>query len=420
MIQAMDRIAVLAVMFLTPGAAAQVYHSPKAVKVLPVFFVPKGESPPTETQKNLLLKHMRWAQTRYREMLHGRDTFTLAEGKPRTHFAPRDFAYYRRMPEGSAPQFVSELLQEYGYNRYNCPAIFVVVFMNPREDYPAGGGRPFNGGVNTGGGIVILSSHGLDHSPNFQSTLQHELGHAFGLPHVDVYGHNMTTNPSIMSYNPNHHTRGFEPGKSLGTLIPEDLQALALNRRVFPQLRFDPIRDVPEHYRLPPNIVTLGPMQIPGQPDGIKVTTTSGEAYGSKVGNIVQGYILPSEKTGSVTYDPHRMWHSESSSTGWVSVTVEFPYEVELNGVAIHSQHSGEYHAAEMVRIDMQQDAGVVRRLVEKPLHCVDDLVALPPTKARTWKFDFRAGQSGMVVIRGLQFFDRDTEIFPTLVPTGG
>jgi hypothetical protein len=417
MVQNTRWIAILSALFLTPGAVAEDYHPPKTVKVLPVFFVARGELPPTPMQKNTLLRHLEWAQARYKQMLRGRDTFTLVKGEPKTHLAARDFPYYRRASEEAAPQFVSELLQKYGYNRYNCPGVFVIVLMSPREEFPSGGGRPVNGGLNTGGGIVILSSLGLDRSPNFQSTLQHELGHAFGLPHVEVYGHDMQTSPSIMSYNPNHHTRRFEPGKSLGTLIPEDLRALALNQRAFPRLRFDPSRDVPVDYRLAPNIVTLGPMQIPGQPDGVKVTTASGEALGSKVRNIVQGYILPSENTDSVTFDPHRMWCSKPSPTGWVSVTVEFPFDVQLSGVAVHSQHSGKYHAAEGLRIGVEEKGGVAARLVQRPLRWVDERVAFPPTKAQTWKFDFRAGSSGIVVLRGLQFFDRDDEVFPPLVP---
>jgi len=43
----------------------------------------------------------------------------------------------------------------------------------------------FNGGCNTAGGMEVMSSNTLDRAPNFQSTLQHEIGHALGLPHVD-------------------------------------------------------------------------------------------------------------------------------------------------------------------------------------------------------------------------------------------
>ena len=75
----------------------------------------------------------------------------------------------------------------------------------------------------------------------------------------------MGTNPSLMSYNPTHHTQGFEPSKTPGILIAEDVRALALNRRVFPRLRFDAKTDVPQGYTMQ-KIVTLGPMEIPGHP----------------------------------------------------------------------------------------------------------------------------------------------------------
>ncbi len=198
-------------------------------------------------------------------MLKGRDTFALAASQPPVYHAEHDAAYYRAQAEGAAPQMVDELLRHHNYNRYNCPLIFVAIVINARDDYPGGGARPFNGGLNSGGGIVEMSSYGLDRAPNFQSTLQHELGHAFGLPHVDVYGYDMETNPSVMSYNPKHHTQGFMPSRTPGILIAEDIRALALNRRVFSRLRFDAKADVPPGYTMQ-KIVTLGPMDIPGHP----------------------------------------------------------------------------------------------------------------------------------------------------------
>jgi hypothetical protein len=255
----------MTVLFLSPQAFGKDYQPPKEVKVLPLFFVPKGESPPTARQSADLLKHIIWAQTRYKQLLKGHDTFALAKDKPEVYLAERDLAHYRSQDQGAAPQIVDELLRHYKYNRYNCPLIFVAVVVNPHDGFPAGGARPLNGGINSGGGIVELSSYGLDQAANFQSTLQHELGHSFGLPHVDVYGYDMDTNPSLMSYNPTHHTDGFKPSKTPGILIAEDIRALALNRRVFPRLRFDPKSDVPQGYTMQ-KIVTLGPMEIPGHP----------------------------------------------------------------------------------------------------------------------------------------------------------
>ena len=43
----------------------------------------------------------------------------------------------------------------------------------------------------------------------FLATLIHEMGHAFGLTHVDCHGYNMDTNGSLMSYNPRLSSKGF-------------------------------------------------------------------------------------------------------------------------------------------------------------------------------------------------------------------
>ena len=280
---------ILAVVLIAGAVSGQEAVPPREVKVLPVFFVPKGEPPPTKDQTRRLLRHLDWSQTRYRELLRNQATFAVAEQGPILHRSGRPLAFYREQPEGSAPQVVSELLADLKFSRYNCSYVLLVVMMNPTDDFPVAGGRPLNGGYNTGGGIVVLSSFALDRSPNFQSTLQHELGHSFGLPHVDVYGYDMKSNDSAMSYNPKHHTNGFEPSGTPGKLIPEDLRGLALNQRAFPTLRFDPEKDVPRGYTISAPVMILGPQKIPEQPDGVQITTGSGEEYGSKVANVVRG-----------------------------------------------------------------------------------------------------------------------------------
>ena len=300
---------ILAICLMAVAVRGQDAVPPHAVKVLPVFFVPKVESAPTDYQTQRLLRHLAWSQTRYRELLRNQVTFAVAEAQPRVYRSERGLAFYRAQPEGGAPQMVSELLAYLKNNRYACPYVLLVLVMNSKDGFPGGGGRPLNCGINTGGCVIQLSSFALDRSPNFQSTLQHELGHAFGLPHVDSYGYDMKSNDSIMSYNPAHHTKGFTPRKTPGKLIAEDLRALALNQRVFPGLRFDPKKDVPPGCSLAWRMVPIGPMKIPGQPDGPKVSTQSGEAYGSKVANLVQGQIRPSRKTGKATYDATTMWH---------------------------------------------------------------------------------------------------------------
>jgi hypothetical protein len=394
--------------------------APRSVKVLPVFFVPKGEADPTTEETESLMRHLEWCRTRYREMLGNADTFELAESAPRVYHAENPLAFYREQPEGAAPQYVSELLKAYGFNRYNCPYVLFVVLMNSADGFPGGGGRPLNGGLNTGGGIVILSSYDFDRAPNVQSTVQHELGHAFGLPHVDVYGYDMMSNDSIMSYNPRHHTHGFEPSATPGVLIPEDVRALAMNRRVFGKLRFDPKKDVPASYAIADHIVVLGPMKIPGQPDGALVTTESGEERGSKVANVVQGQILPN-KTGDLSvFDPNTMWQSAKSDDGWALVQVVFPYAVELTRVMVYSQYGGRYDAARAVRVAVKGDEGSFRRVGAADMKSADAAVTFPKTCGREWRFEFQPGESGQVVLRGLRFFCGEDELFPPLLCGGG
>lgn len=389
---------------------------PPHVRVWPVFLVPEGEPHPTHEQIERLDKHLRWTQERYREMLHDRDTFQIVDGAPLVLDGKQSLADYRTLPQGGAPQFVSEVLGALNQNRFSTPYVFLIVLMNPTDGFPLAGGRPLNGGYNTGGGIVMVSSHTLDHSPNFQSTLQHELGHGFGLLHSNTYGFDQRTHVSIMSYNRAHHTRGFEPSETPGILAPEDIRALALNKRAFPKLFFDPVKDVPAGYPMPERVRWLGPQEIPGQaPYRLIATTDSGQAFGSKVENMLLTPVAPSRGPG-ITFDPGTMWHSGESSTGWVQADVSFPFPVQLSKVAVHSQHSGKHHAALGVRIQAKSDEGW-REVAEAELPGVDHSFSFPATVAQEWRFRFRAGDSNQVVIRGLRFFSGEAEIFPPFLP---
>ena len=410
---------ILGVSLVAGVGRAQEALPPRSVKVLPVFFVPKGEDAPTDEQSKKLMKHLEWAQKRYKELLREQDTFVIAEEKPRVHRSGRALDFYREQKDGAAPHLVDELLTEWKLTRFNCPYVLLVVVINPKDDFPVGGGRPLNGGINTGGGVIQMSSYAMDRLPNFQSTLQHELGHSFGLPHVDVYGYDMKTNESFMSYNLKHRTKEFTPSETPGIMIPEDIRALALNRRVFPKLKFDPAKDVPAGYKIAERIVPLGPMIIPNHPGVPKYTTDSGEDFGTKVANLANGPLGSNKKEkGKVTFDAGTMWQSGKSKTGWVSVEVTFPYEVELSHIGVHSQHSGEFHAARAVRVSVPDAKDKLRQVVLAALKSADDKVAVPKTKARVWRFEFQTGESQSVTLRGLRFYSGTDELFPTQIPS--
>jgi hypothetical protein len=396
---------------------------PEQVSVLPIFLVPAGGPSPTDSQTRALEKHLEICRKRYAEMLGIRDGFRLAPGRPKVVRSRKTLAELHALPEDAAPETVATLLAELKFNRFTCPYILVTVIMNPKENWPAGGGRPLNGGFNTGGGIVILSSNGLDASPNFQSTLQHEVGHGFGLPHVDAYRYDMGNNNSIMSYNPKHHTHGFAPANEPGGLIPEDRRGLALNRRAFSGLTFDRRRDVPAGYTLA-DLAWIPPMDIPGQPPYAPVVTTgSGDDFGSKAQSIVGGRIFPSvpaEGDKTQTFSGKTMWQSgpAGQTGGWVFVDIKFPAAVTLTKVSVHSQHSGRFHAADQLRIEVPSREEFLP-IGETALGNVDQVVPIPQSTSRTWRFWFHAADGKAVVLRGLRFFGRKGEILSPVVPFG-
>lgn len=410
-------LALFVMVAVSGSAPADDCRLPKRVTVVPVFLVPRGQPQPSRLKVIQFGRHVQWAQQWYRQALQDRDTFSLARKTPAVVAGKGTLDEYRKLEGGTrAPQWFGELLDHLKLTRFNCAYVFVIVVINPRDRFPVEGGRPCNGGFNTGAGVVVASSYALDRLAFFQSTLRHELGHAFGLPHVDVYGYDMKTNPSIMSYNSSKRTDRFTESPTPGRLIPEDLRGLALNRRVFSRLTFDPTRDVPQGYRLARRVVWIPPMKIPGHPDfTVTASTESGQSNKSSVAHIVQGRIKPSAGPG-VTMDAGSMWVSGDTDTGWVSAEVVFPVAVRIDRVSVHTQHSGRYHAAEAVRIEAET-AGRLQDVAAKNSLSPDDEVRFPPAEARRWKFFFKAGKTRRVVVRGLRFFLSDEELFPPFVP---
>ena len=412
-------VLLVVLLMLSRQAAAAEYSLPSRVSVLPVAFVPKGEANPSDEQRTSFIEHIQWTQRRYEQLLG--DTFHIDKLAVEIVAGQRPLDYYRNARERGAPDIMSELLNHFEVSRFQCPYVFCILLMNSKDRFPEGGGRPINGGLNTGVGMLYIASGELIQNEHFQCTLQHEMGHAFGLPHVDVYGYDMQKNASLMSYNPAHHNKGMQPSATPGTLIPEDRRALALNDRVFPKTTFDPLRHVPVGYALAKRIVPLGPMELPGVPDFYPhVTTTAGEDVGSKVINIVREEIKPSAGPG-ITFDGTTMWHSKPLPDGSAELLITFPMRVRLSGLGIHSQHSGIDHSgidhnATAMRLEAR-DGGKRLIAAEQPLTSVDQLDRFKPEESKQWSLTLRASSSRILVIRGLRFFDGDEEVCPRMVP---
>ena len=106
----------------------------------------------------------------------------------------------------------------------------------------------------------------------------------------------MEDSDSLMSYNIDHWTNFYEPSQYPGILLPEDIRCLALNKRVFNNLYFDPEVDITFGYDLRTPKSTFRADIIPEQPDAtVNVTTNDGEINGSRVLNAVLGFIKKSK-----------------------------------------------------------------------------------------------------------------------------
>ena len=151
-------------------------------------------------------------------MLSGRDTFEIVGKRPRiVHYKSTLAALKEVDRKLIGNHLLSELLPRFKVSRFNCPYVFLVVIMNPKETWPTAGGRPINLGFNSGGGFAVFSSIKFDAEKSvFQSSMQHELGHAFGLPHVDTYGYDQRANKSIMSYDKSNWWTDYTPPKEAG------------------------------------------------------------------------------------------------------------------------------------------------------------------------------------------------------------
>ena len=271
-------------------ASRKHYFPPEHISVMPVVFTPKGEKTLGRDLDAVVLRHLKWTQRRYGELLG--TTFEI-ENKVRRVRGAKTLEEYRKRDGDAVMDFAAELLKEFGYSRFNCPHIFLIVVVNPKDDWPLGVGCVFNGGYNTGGGATMMSTDAFVKKPNAQSTLEHELGHTFGLPHVSSYEIEMNgNNPSMMSYNPAHWSRGFEPSLQPATFIPEDIRGLALNDRVIPDLEFSVTKDVPADYKLFWTPMPFGAIKLEGQPDyAIEVKSNAGATFNSKLESCVVGHL---------------------------------------------------------------------------------------------------------------------------------
>lgn len=395
---------------------------PALIRVKPIFFVPKNEQAPTQQQQIKLTRHLKLAQKWYKRMLLSRDTFELVEGKPQIIDGNYTLNEYIEKHSNIALQVTSEILTTLSLTRFNCPYIFLIVFMQPDRDVPNPSGVPFNGGINNGPGLVIITSHRLDTYSNIQGTIQHELGHSFGLIHTAVYGYDMKTNSSIMSRgNTNIMHNGFRLNPK-ASLIPEDLRALSYNKKVFPKFHYDLKNDVSEGYKISNVFRSFGPREILGQQSfKIIVSTKDHELEGTSASNIVHTairtdkYHNPKSRVG---FDPKTMWLGQPED-GAITATLTFPIPVSLSKLCIHSGCGGKYHPAKSVQVQVEKEGGFIDVCTHE-LESLDEYISFNKTKAQAWRLSFKTQMNRKIIIRGIRFFTDQCEIFSPVVPYQG
>jgi hypothetical protein len=223
-------ILVLSVLAVTTGhAAAQApgaplitpptwsFVRPERVYVLPVLWVPADElgvqrSADAAKAKHNLAIQLRTAQAKYRSMMRDyttatdRGTFALATwdgsasqarvyGELFNTLEPRvvqSTKTWSSLPADARDQSImGEILTAAGCKVQSCPFVFVVMVAKASSSNTEIYGTPFNYGFNGGGGFLRLpmskATDAAETTSKLLSTLLHELGHAFGLPHITNY-----------------------------------------------------------------------------------------------------------------------------------------------------------------------------------------------------------------------------------------
>jgi hypothetical protein len=228
------------------GEPSSGYVQGGRVGVLPIFYVFSNvpeEKMPTDIDKAMLKQYLVNARAQFASMLDLSLDQSFEVHEPLIHrgvYSESHISNPPRLKPGTDTDLehaiVQELLQRRKKTRVTENDIYLFIMVREKifNKFPRrfAGGRSFNGGINGGGGLVVLEY--AEMQLGFYGVLVHELGHAFGLTHVDCYGQSMKTSPSIMSYNLKHRARGIDQGKTPGGLLPEEKALLLLNKRVFP------------------------------------------------------------------------------------------------------------------------------------------------------------------------------------------
>ena len=244
------------------------FRNEKRLEVFPVLFVPSdvAEIPPSVVNgiSESLYGRLEVAQRRYGILLET-DTFKIADGPLHVFYAKRPHSYYMNLNSPNnkdGPDRAHTIMRElFSWNhddRMQSKYIYLIIYARPclgvgsgrcigqfgvqerGKGEILGGGLPFNGPPNSGGGFTELELSALltDYPYTFQASVVHELGHTFGLSHVDCHGYNQGTDLSPMAYNLVRRSWGLIESSVPGEFDPEDYFTLSENELAFPHFQY--------------------------------------------------------------------------------------------------------------------------------------------------------------------------------------
>lgn len=247
----------ITLMVLAMGAGNSVAAGESSrIRVFPLLFLTRDAAltdDQTEAAWEKLLRSLTHTQAHFKKLL-GTDTFEIEPNPVPIYRSPNPDSHFMT-PEGTSPDSAHLMLRElwahFGETRENTRRVYLLIYTrHPREECGMGppprpcfaGGRSVDAYPVPGGGIVQLEYQSLmeNRHYHFLSTLTHEVGHSFGLTHVECLGYDQIRNGSIMSYNPDLYYTHSQVGEYHGNLNPEEYFLLSLHRQAFPQFRYDP------------------------------------------------------------------------------------------------------------------------------------------------------------------------------------
>lgn len=444
------------------------FTPPPELAVLPVFLIPSdqnGAVGDVDLAAENFSAHLQMARRKYQTMLASngtsRGTFTLASWDEVTQDAHPVQSYEAMVEplivdipdtamqvnaeyEAGVYDFLAPVLDAAGCVQATCPFVFAVSIVG--DPLAAEGARKLNHGLSNGGGVAFFN---YDAGPlgisepgattTFQSTLLHELGHAFGLPHIFDYcegggcpaTHARWTSSSIMAYtlanqiagcgypNPSGDPCEYPTDAIVdampGTLMAEDIRVLDHNDRGFPDLDWVIAWDGDVSYRGS----SEGKMSIAGQTTvdlTSSDTRTNGKPPTMLIGDKGQPMLEYFE-----AFDPIRLWRSKFVGDGqWATIRISLPDTLDLRRIDVYSGYASGSEVMTGVRLRRGR-VTLATKLFGGPT-ANTNLTFEGGTLGSTFDLAVRAGAGGTVALRSLRLVGRvdgeDVEIYPAIEPT--